>query len=318
MVEISKGYLESVSARTNFHRDTLEKLYRLVDLLKDFNEHPILKEAIILKGGTAINFSYFDYPRLSVDLDFNFIGGISKIEKDEKKPKVRRALGDIFKFKKYRVIEDTRNYALDTYFLAFTNSVGNTDRIKVEVNYLSRIPILDAEKRNFSHPFSENKLKVNTLKAEELFAGKFVALLDRGAARDLYDIYNLIKTNLQLNEALMKKLFIFFGCLIRTDFRSLSPDSIGHIGDNEIKRTLLPLLRKNEKITVQDLTDVVMPYLSKLFFFQDEEKEYITNFFSASFTPALLFKDSVLEERAAKHPMVEWKLRHITEHLSKH
>ena len=63
----NKEYFERFSKETNFHRDTLEKAYRLEQLLKEINRHPKLREGLVLKGGTAINFLYFRYPRLSVE-----------------------------------------------------------------------------------------------------------------------------------------------------------------------------------------------------------------------------------------------------------
>src|SRR5665811_1061755 len=131
--EANKEYFERFSKETNFHRDTLEKAYRLEQLLKEINRHPELREGLALKEGTAINFLYFRYPRLSVDLDFNFIAGIEKEEKDKESPKIDEALRIIFKFEKYEC-ENISDYGLNQYFLKYMNSSGNIDRIKIEIN----------------------------------------------------------------------------------------------------------------------------------------------------------------------------------------
>jgi len=47
----------------------LEKVTRLSDVLEYLNTNPILKETLALKGGTAINLTIFNLPRLSVDID---------------------------------------------------------------------------------------------------------------------------------------------------------------------------------------------------------------------------------------------------------
>lgn len=52
-----------------FIRDTLEKVYRLADILEYLNTNPLLRESLGLKGGTAINLTIFNLPRLSVDID---------------------------------------------------------------------------------------------------------------------------------------------------------------------------------------------------------------------------------------------------------
>ncbi len=62
---VDKGYLTE---------ETLEKVIRLLGLLNALRSHPFLKGRIALKGGTALNLFVFDVPRLSVDIDLNYIG----------------------------------------------------------------------------------------------------------------------------------------------------------------------------------------------------------------------------------------------------
>jgi predicted nucleotidyltransferase component of viral defense system len=71
--------LTNIAQYNKFNRDTLEKVLRLSELLKIFNENEELKE-ICSKGGTAINLCLFDFPRLSVDIDMNFNSNSSKEE----------------------------------------------------------------------------------------------------------------------------------------------------------------------------------------------------------------------------------------------
>lgn len=63
-----------------FVRDTLEKVYRLADALSFMEKDEILSETLALKGGTAINLTIFDLPRLSVDIDLDYVG---KLPRDE-------------------------------------------------------------------------------------------------------------------------------------------------------------------------------------------------------------------------------------------
>jgi len=315
--EANKEYFERFSKETNFHRDTLEKVYRLEQLLKEINRHPELREGLALKGGTAINFLYFKYPRLSVDLDFNFVAGIGKEEKDKESPKIDGALRTIFKFEKYRC-EDIFDYGLKQYFLKYINSSGNTDRIKVEVNFLHRLTLLGAEKRSFLSPFNKSDLEVNTLKGPELFAGKILALVDRLALRDLYDIYILLRKKVKLNKILLKKIFIFFGCLSRNDFREYHLNDIEKITEKEIKRKLLPLLRKDEKLNADDMMKIVIPFLKKeIFNFTPEELEYIDRFFKGDFKPEILFGKLLDSTDFKRHPMVIWKQRHLQAWLAR-
>lgn len=315
--EANKEYFERFSKETNFHRDTLEKAYRLEQLLKEINRHPELREGLALKGGTAINFLYFRYPRLSVDLDFNFIAGIKKEEKDKESPKIDEALRTIFKFEKYEC-ENISNYGLNQYFLKYINSSGNIDRIKVEINLLQRLTLLGAEKRNFLSPFNESDILVNTLKGPELFAGKILALIDRLAPRDIYDIYILLREKVNFSKILLKKIFIFFGCLSRNDFREYHPNDIERITERDIKGKLFPLLRKDEKLKTDDMMEIVIPFLRKeIFNFTTEELEYIDRFFKGDFRPEILFGKLLDSTDLERHPMVVWKQRHLKNWLAR-
>jgi len=311
----NKEYFEKFSKETNFHRDTLEKAYRLEQLLREINRHPELREGLVLKGGTAINFLYFRYPRLSVDLDFNFIAGIEKEEKDKESPKIDEVLRTIFKFEKYEC-ENISDYGLNKYFLKYINSSGNIDRIKVEINLLQRLTLLGAEKRSFLSPFDESGLMVNTLKGPELFAGKMLALVDRLAPRDLYDIYILLREKVEINKVLLKKIFIFFGCLSRNDFREYHPNDIEIITERDIKRKLLPLLRKDEQLKADNMIQIVRPFLKEIFNFTSEELEYIDRFFRGDFRPEILFGKLLDSTDLERHPMVIWKQRHLKDWLA--
>ncbi|MBU4361294.1 nucleotidyl transferase AbiEii/AbiGii toxin family protein, partial [bacterium] len=289
----------------------------LEQLLKEINRHPELREGLALKGGTAINFLYFRYPRLSVDLDFNFIAGIEKEEKDKESPKIDEALRTIFKFEKYEC-ENISDYGLNEYFLKYINSSGNIDRIKVEINFLQRLTLLGTEKRSFLSPFDESGLVVNTLKGPELFAGKILALVDRLAPRDIYDIYILLREKVNLNKVLLKKIFIFFGCLSRNDFRQYHPNDIERITERDIKGKLLPLLRKDEKLKADDMMKIVIPFLRKeIFNFTPEELEYIDRFFKGDFKPEILFGKLLDSTDLERHPMVIWKQRHLKDWLAR-
>lgn len=73
-------YMGKRAEELGFVRDTLEKVTRLADVLEYFNTNPLLKESLALKGGTAINLTIFNLPRLSVDIDLDYLVTGSKEE----------------------------------------------------------------------------------------------------------------------------------------------------------------------------------------------------------------------------------------------
>ena len=77
---------------TGFPGDTLEKVFRLMSLLDALNTHPFLKQRLALKGGTALNLFLFDVPRVSVDIDLNYMGTTDRDIMLAERPKVEQAV----------------------------------------------------------------------------------------------------------------------------------------------------------------------------------------------------------------------------------
>ena len=65
------------SLETGFRPEIMEKVWHLMAILDGISVHPFLKDRLVLKGGTALNLFFFDLPRLSVDIDLNYIGQLS-------------------------------------------------------------------------------------------------------------------------------------------------------------------------------------------------------------------------------------------------
>ena len=78
MNSFSKQALNVIAKEQGFIRDNLEKVMRLVDILKYFHGSKLLSKTLVLKGGTAINLTIFELPRLSVDIDLDFSENCSK------------------------------------------------------------------------------------------------------------------------------------------------------------------------------------------------------------------------------------------------
>jgi hypothetical protein len=72
-MKISREKLLYEAEVTGFRAEVLEKVFQLLNLLTHLFSHPFLKERLALKGGTALNLFIFNVPRLSVDIDLNYI-----------------------------------------------------------------------------------------------------------------------------------------------------------------------------------------------------------------------------------------------------
>ena len=91
-MNLSRERLTQVAEQTRFRPEVLEKVIRLLALLEGFRQHPFLASRFALKGGTALNLFIFDVPRLSVDIDINYIGAVNVATMLVERPKVEEAV----------------------------------------------------------------------------------------------------------------------------------------------------------------------------------------------------------------------------------
>lgn len=315
MTSYSKEDLSKLAVETNFIRDNLEKVVRLIDILDFINQNPFLSERLALKGGTAINLIVFDMPRLSVDIDFDYRQNSERDVMLNDKTEIHRIIEGFMLSNKYFVSPQSKNpHTLDSMVFQYTNSVGNLDNIKIEINYGMRCHVLPIVASEIRIPFLK-PISIQTLSPIELFAGKIKALIERCACRDLYDVNNLLKYNKlsETNKDLLRKIVIFYlavggNSLPQTSFDFSSIDSLTY---RDIRASLIPVLRKDEKFTYEDVKQQVKTFLQNLMILSESETEFIKQFNAGIYQPELLFDESEQIERIKNHPMAIWKISKV-------
>lgn len=95
-MRISHEKLIAQAEATDFRADVLEKVAHLLELLNGLSRHPFLKGKLALKGGTALNLFVFNVPRLSVDIDLNYIGAADRESMLAERPKIEQAVQAVF------------------------------------------------------------------------------------------------------------------------------------------------------------------------------------------------------------------------------
>lgn len=117
----SREVILDLSRTTRFQQDALEKALRLVELLQTIGEAPYLKDRLALKGGTALNLFHLSMPRISVDLDFNYIGRIDRSGMEEERPAVKDNLQRVAGSFGYpvRMLRAEEPYAQTTWILPY-------------------------------------------------------------------------------------------------------------------------------------------------------------------------------------------------------
>lgn len=307
----SKKDLEKIASETGFIRDNLEKIIRLCDILKFLNENPLFSESLALKGGTAINLLVFDLPRLSVDIDLDFTKACTKEEMLLVRNQMNKELVNYLFAQNYTLSQNSRNpHSLDSWVFYYQNAVGNKDNFKIEINYSMRNHILPLIYKEIEIDFLPH-YQIRGLSPLELFGSKIKALLERTAARDLYDIYNMLNANLFRKEELptLRKIILFY-CAVggnKPPSIEFKFDAIDKITFSQIRSSLLPVLRKTKRFDLEKAKIEVKEFLSGLLVFTADEKLFIEKFNMKEYRPELLFEDTNILERIREHPMAIWK-----------
>ena len=316
MVENYKKYIEEISKNTGFIKLTLEKVERLLNILQWINNHEKLSKLLALKGGTAINTAVFNFPRLSVDIDLDLTENLPKEEMIKERENIHNLIIQYLNANDCTInIEKSKNvYALDSIVAEYQDISGNIDNIKIEINYMNRVHILETKTIKVSTDvFKDKQLTIHSIHPIEIYAAKICALLSRTTARDLYDVYTLSKYDLfdEDEKRLLKQCFMLEYIAVN-DYKleDMVIERIEKLDKQDIKTKLLPTLkdRNPRKSNVDEMKQVVREYLKDILVVDDNVKEFYDKFQKGIYEPELLFEDKEIIERIKEHPMIIWKL----------
>lgn len=305
----SKQYLTELSVKTNFLKDNLEKVLRLSEILKFLNNDNVFKGKLALKGGTAINLTAIELPRLSVDIDLDLTENLPKENVDEIKEKFTKRLTDYMWQEDYSfMVSPRKHYALWSLTFNYVNNAGNRDNIKIEINFMNRCHILPLEQKQVLSNGIVDKFEILTLNSTELYASKINALLSRASPRDLYDVNAMIEQNVIKDKNLLRKCLIFYNIIGgQKDIDSINFDNINKLSFKKFKTQLKPVISKTDKFDIEKAKLTVVNYLKELINLTEEEKCFINEFKNKNYRPELLFDDKNIVENILHHPMALWR-----------
>lgn len=313
MPDYDKRKLGKQAQELGFVRDTLEKVCRLAEILKHLNTDPLLKNTLALKGGTAINLTIFNLPRMSVDLDLDYIHNGTKEEMLAERSRISDSIRKYMVANGYELSPKSKTpHSLDSFVFSYTNAAGMKDNIKVEINYSLRAHVLPTESRTVNTLGLFDEMAVHSLAALEIFGSKIVALLTRAAARDLYDLNNMIYFGLfdESELPMLRKCVVFYSAIggeqASPNFRF---DNLNSLTVHKIKTDLLPVIRRAEHFDLPSVQKRVREFLSDLLLLDEREIAFLRAFAQKEYRPDLLFDDKEILERIRNHPMALWKMR---------
>ncbi len=322
-MKISKEKLLQESEATGFRPEIVEKVIHLLHLIESIFSHPFLKERLVLKGGTALNLLIFDLPRLSVDIDLNYIGGPQLEVMLKERPKVEEALRAVCSREGFVVRRFPDEHAGGKWSLRYESAIGKGGDLEIDLNFMFRTPLWPIVAQDSRSVGSYKIQQIPVLDILEIAGGKLTALLARHAARDLFDTHQLLLQG-NLDRERLRLAFIVYGAMNRKDWRTVSVDDL-RFDPGEIENQLLPILRREFLSNIarptewarrlveecQDSLKIVLP-------FSEPELEFLNRVLDyGEIQPLLLTSDNNLAECIRHHPLLEWKAKNVRQYKNK-
>lgn len=117
-----KYEIQELADKYEYRKESLEKVLRLIDILNFIYNHIFLKDKLVLKGGTAINFTIFNLKRLSVDIDLDYNINNTKEDMLEERAKILTIIENYMYDNNYIKNNSSKaSFALDSYVFSYNN-----------------------------------------------------------------------------------------------------------------------------------------------------------------------------------------------------
>ncbi len=318
-MNLSPERLSGLAADTGFRSESLEKVIRLGELLADIGRHPLLSRVLALKGGTALNLSFGPPPRLSVDLDFNYVGHLERTKMLEERPDVERAIETIGRGQGYQVQLSAEEHAGRKYYLSYRGANGMVDRIEVDLNFMFRIPLGEMRELSLWQPAGIEQPKTRIVPLEELFAGKVRALLDRMLPRDLFDATRLPQHDAKIwGTPRFHKIFVALAGTLPRPLGTYDRQRLDRVTQRIVREQLAPMVHASIRLSSDKLKTDAWNVIEPLLRLDSAERDYIDWIHRGELRPELLFpEDRDLSERIGKHPALNWKVANVRKALAR-
>lgn len=322
-MKFSKEEIAAVVESTGFDRTMVEKVFHLLVLLRSFNNHPFLRNRLVLKGGTALNLFIFDMPRLSVDLDFNYIGSVDKQIMLDEGPEIEEAVISLSLREGLQLRQPVKKYHAGWRIsLRYESVFGPSGNLKIDVNFMHRVPLWPIVRMNSRKIGAYQLKRIPVLSLHELAAGKLNALFSRHASRDLFDTHHLLSRG-KLDRKMLRLAFVLHGAMNPRDWLAISSKDI-RFNAKELKNDLLPVLpdtkeKDYKKLAWADrMTEECRKALRVILPLTKNEKEFLHRVQEyGEIHPNLLTQDEKMQAIIETHPLLQWRILNVKKFKSK-
>lgn len=304
------GDLSRLADKTEYKPDILEKIAYLQAVLSMVNEDPFLSSRLVLKGGTALNLYYLDTPRLSVDLDFNYIGTADRQIMQEERAEINQIFTEKSVLLGLTQERFGNRHAGGKTVWRYPSAFGHRGTLEVDLNFMHRVHFSPTVQQSTTFNYFGFNQPVHLLDIHEVAAGKIMALQSRDKSRDVFDVAMLAQLPL-LDHKKLRLYTVLYAAMDSKEpntFRGL----VGRPERNEFREQLKPLLKTSmiSQMKEQDYIDLLVTksneLLKEILPFSEQEQTFLTQVKAGKIQPDLLTGDTVLQANIERHPGIMW------------
>lgn len=259
----------------------------------------------------------FDAPRLSVDIDLNYVGSAHLAELQQARPMLEAAVESVFRREDFVVRRTRSEHAGASWSLRYPSASGQYGRLEVDINFMYRLPLWTVTSMDSIGLGRWHATSIPIVDLPELAAGKLAALLDRGKARDLFDSRLIFRITSLDNERL-RIAFVVYAAMLRRDWRTVSAADV-RFDPGELTRQLMPTLHRDAlprdadpKECGTSLVDGCRRGLRTLLPLRPPELELLDQLLEhGEVAPELLTANADLQRRIRPQPLLDWRARKV-------
>lgn len=313
---VASDLVELLAGQHGVEPPTAEKVLWLSRLLQGVMQSDLGGD-FALMGGSAIVFLYRDMYRISTDLDLDFVGDrkLGRRGQAEVKARIerdRRTLTDIAGGLGMELSgRGGRQPRFVQYQATYPSLFRRKDAVELDISYRFGHSVLGTVWRPWPVRIAaDSPWKVNTLREEELYAGKALAMFDvkerldfpgriglftKRKIRHLFDVYLLARKvldqNGRIDTRIFRDLFVLFGMTRVRNFEYFRGNSIGAYTKADVDAELLPVVPRGGSVaTVDEMKWEVRKFLDQYVLnYTDREYQFMEDFRSGRFRPEHLF-----------------------------
>ena len=303
----SRRYYERVAAGSRYPAGPLETVFRLADLLARIEA--AVPGELLLRGGTALNLLHLDAPRLSVDLDLDYVGAPEAEVAQARRPGLLVEIEEVAARAGYEVERPRPSYAMAHLVLRYDDAAGRRSGLKIDLNFLDRVPVLEPVRLPLRHPFGSDLEApvVLTFAFDELAASKVIALSRRGLARDLFDVAEL--AGAQLDRERVRMVLTVRGAA----YPPPSPDEYAFDAGRRVRLVdwrsqVVALALRGRAVDLSAAQSLAEGLLGELLALTPAQLEFLRALEAGTLDAGLL-RAPLLEARVAANPGLLWRIQ---------